>query len=237
MRLRGENGITGSRRPVLTVAATAVAVVAGLVQYAVPAVVPVLERAPDAPQEWWRWMTSLLVQTLGVHQMLGNLVTLALVGFIAERLLGRARWVLLFVAGTAGGQVAAFVQGEPGGGSSIAICGLAGGVLVALLADTGPVPRLPAQVVSFYVVALTGWGLGGFRGVGLAVLLATVGLLAVRLTGRFDADRVGLWGAVVCTGVLAAVGDLHGVSLASGAAVMVLTRMIELRQRARRISG
>jgi membrane associated rhomboid family serine protease len=152
--------------------ATGVAVVAAVVQYAVPAVVPVLERAPDAPHEWWRWGTSLLVQTLGVHQVLANLVTLALVGVVAERLLGRTRWVLVFVTGTVGGQVAAFVQGEPGGGSSIAICGLAGGVLGALLAAPGPVPRLPAQIVTFYIVALTGWGLDGVRGTALLIALA-----------------------------------------------------------------
>ena len=177
MRLGVEDRI-GTRRPVLTAVAIAVAVVAAVVQYAMPAVVPVLERATDAPHEWWRWGTSLLVQTSGAHQVLGNLVTLALIGYVAERLLGRARWVLLFVAGTVGGQLAAFIQGEPGGGGSIAICGLAGGVLVALLTVRRTVPRLSAQVVTFYVVALTGWGLGGVRGIAVAVVLAMAGLLS-----------------------------------------------------------
>lgn len=117
---------------------------------------------------------------------------------------------------------------------SIAICGLAGGVLVALLTAHGRVPRLPAQVVTFYVMALTGWGLGGLRGTALLIALAAAGLLALRLTGRLDADRVGLWSAVVCTAVLAALGDLHGVSLASGIAAMALVRAIEARYKVRR---
>jgi ABC-type sugar transport system substrate-binding protein len=79
-------------------------------------------------------------------------------------------------------------------------------------------------------VALTGWGLGGVRGTGAAVLLAAAGLLVVRLVGRIDAERA----AAACTALLAGLGDLHGVSLASGAAAMVLVRAVRAGQRTRR---
>lgn len=88
---RANDRAVGTRRPMLTIAATATAaVVVAVVQYAVPAVVPVLGRAPDAPpDEWWRWSMSLLVQTLGVRQMLANLVTLA-PGRVRGRAVARA---------------------------------------------------------------------------------------------------------------------------------------------------
>ncbi|GAA4736615.1 rhomboid family intramembrane serine protease [Phytohabitans rumicis] len=115
------------RLPYVTVVASSAAILAAVVQYAAPAVVPLLQRDPEglADGQVWRLLTPLLVQTLGWYQVVANLVTLATVGVAAERLLGRWRWGVLFAAGTASGQVAAYASGEPGGGDSIAICGLA----------------------------------------------------------------------------------------------------------------
>ena len=123
-------------KPILTLTAVGVATIAAVIQYTVPSAVPVLQRAPGTPEatQWWRLVTPLLVQTLGWYQVVTNLVTLALVGIVAERELGRWRWLLLFIAGTIGGQLAAYLQHEPGGGDSIAICGLAGGTVIHLLA-------------------------------------------------------------------------------------------------------
>ncbi len=208
------------RKPVVALVAFGVAVVAAIVQYAAPSVVPVLERAPGVPEsgQWWRLVTPLLVQTLGWYQVAMNLVTLLLVGVVAERLLGRWRWAVLFAAGTIGGQVAAYAQGEPGGGDSIAVCGLAGGVVVRLL--TSPASnRWATWVVVGYVAALTGWGFGGVRGAAVAVV-AAVFVLRVE-----PAHRGALAGAVGCAVVLATASDLHGVSLLSGmAAALVVTR-------------
>jgi hypothetical protein len=120
------------RVPIITAAAAGIATVAAVVQYTVPGVVPLLARGPG-PDEWWRLVTPLLVQTLGWYQVVMNLVTLPLVGACVEWRLGRWRWVALFVAGTVGGQIAAFAWHLPGGGDSIAICGLAGGMVVWLL--------------------------------------------------------------------------------------------------------
>jgi hypothetical protein len=215
----------GIRRfPVLTVIAVAVATVAAIVQYAVPAVVPVLQRDPVglAHGQWWRLVTPLLVQTLGWYQVLTNLVTLALFGLISEWLLGRQRWVILFASGTLGGQVAAYTWHEPGGGDSIAICGLAAGVAIGLLADPTPVPRVPAHAVIYFIVALTGWGFSGIPAAGLGCLAVGIVLHALRRVGVLYADRVALAGTVACAIVLAAARDLHGVSLVSGIAVMIV---------------
>jgi membrane associated rhomboid family serine protease len=222
--------VSGIRRfPVLTTAAVIVATVAAIVQYAVPAVVPALQRDIDglAEGEWWRLVTPLLVQTLGWHQVLANLMTLALIGFFAEQLMSRWRWLLLFVAGTAGGQIAAYAWGEPGGGASIAICGLAGGTAVALLVGRGPVPWLAAHAVVYYVVALTGWGFRGIVAAGLACVMAGVLWYGLRRLGVPEVERLALAGAAGCALVLAAAGDLHGISLLTGGVATLVVLALE----------
>jgi len=198
--------LKGMRLPIITTAAVGVAVVAAVVQYTVPAAVPALQRG-SGPPDWWRLVTPLFVQTLGWYQVVTNLVTLALVGAAAERHLSRRHWAALFVAGTAAGQVAAFAWHLPGGGCSIAICGLAGGMVVRLL--TGPPgSRWPTMIIVGYVGALTGWGLAGITAAAVAALVAVV-----------LPQRVALAGSVVCAAALALAEDLHGVSLLAGMAV------------------
>ena len=184
---------------------------AAVAQYTVPAAIPALQRPPGGlgPDQWWRLVTPLFVQTLGWYQVVMNLVTLAAVGVVAEWRLGRWRWAVLFLAGTIGGQVDAFVRHEPGGGDSIAICGLAGGLVVWLLLRQANRPAL--VVVTCYVAAVTGWDLRGVRATAVLVVVACVALWLVP-------DRVVLLGVVACAVVLAARADLHGVSLVSGMA-------------------
>jgi membrane associated rhomboid family serine protease len=209
------------RFPALTVTAVVIATVAAIAQFATPAIVPLLQRDPVglAHGQWWRLVTPLAVQTLGWYQVLANLVTLAIVGLVAEWLLGRLRWIALFAVGTLGGQVAAYAWHEPGGGDSIAICGLAAGVVVALLVHPSPIPRWAADPVIYYIAALTGWGLRGAVGAGVCFVAAVVCLYAMRRLG-FSPERLALVGTVVCVVVLTAVRDLHGASLAAGVVAM-----------------
>lgn len=221
--------MTARSFPILTGCAVGIAVVAAILQYTVSGIGPALQRDPDALAhgQWWRLVTPLLVQTLGWYQVLANLVTLAFVGAVAERLLGRWRWLLLFLAGTAAGQLAAYAWHEPGGGASIAICGLAGGVALALLASPGPVPRIPAYAVVLYIVALAGWGLYGVVAAGLACLAAIALWYALRRVPHID--RLALAGTVACALVLALRRDLHGISLTAGMAATTVLVVVDQR--------
>lgn len=206
----------------LAIAAVGVAVVAAIVQYAAPSVVPVLERGRLDTGEWWRVVTPLLVQTLGWYQVVTNLVTLALVGVVAEQLFGRWRWAVLFAAGAIGGQVFAYALHEPGGGDSGAICGLAGGVLIRL-ATAGPGGnRWGPVVVVGYVAALAGWSFAGVIGAAAAVLAAAVALAV--------SAHLSLIGAVVCAAVIASVSDLHGIALVSGIVAGAVLTSLEARR-------
>jgi membrane associated rhomboid family serine protease len=200
------------RVPIITAVAVFVAVVAAVVQYTVPAAVPTLQRGDPSlltSGEWWRLVTPLLVQTLGWYQVVTNLVTLALMGAVAERLMGGLRWAVLFVAGTAAGQLGAFMAHAAGGGASIAICGLAGGTAVWLLARPEP-SRWPAAVVVCYIAALAGWGFSGIPVAAVAAVVAAAVLVV--------SPRVALVGSVVCAVAMAVNADLHGVSLLAGMA-------------------
>lgn len=200
------------RKSIIAATAVGAAAVAAVVQYAVPSVVPVLERALGALEagQWWRVVTPLFVQTLGWYQVVTNLVTLAVVGVVVERLFGRWRWAVLFAAGTIGGQIAAYAWRVPGGGDSIAICGLAGGAVIWLLAGRRDASRWAVGAVVCYIAALTGWGFGGIRAAAVAALAAVLMLCVGRVRG------VALVGAVACAVALTVVSDLHGVSLLSG---------------------
>jgi hypothetical protein len=228
-------------RPVLTVVAVAVAVVAAVLQYAVPAMVPALQRESSglAHGQYWRLATPLLVQTLGWYQVLANLVTLAVIGAVAEWVLGRRWWLVLFAAGTVGGQLAAYSWHEWGGGDSIAICGLAGGVLVAQLVSRDPPLGWASEAVLCYIVALAGWGMFGVVAAGLVVLAAALGLYLLRRVGRAGGYRL----ALAATGVgalgLATRRDLHRAALTFAMVFTagLLTHQIWARKSALPISG
>jgi membrane associated rhomboid family serine protease len=206
------------RKPILTATAVGLTAIAAIMQYTVPSMVPALQRTPGAlaAGQWWRLLTPLLVQTLGWYQVVTNLVTLALVGVIAERQLGRGRWLLLFAAGTIGGQIAAYAWQETGGGDSIAICGLAGGSLIWLLSGRGETTRWNAAVLACYVAALTGWGFAGIRFAAAAVVVAVLVLCFNR--------RLALIATLPCAVALTFAADLHGISLLSGViAALIIT--------------
>lgn len=210
------------RFPVLTVVATVVAVAAAVAQYAIPAMIPALQRVPGGgvpDGQWWRLVTPLAVQTLGWYQVAANLVTLAVVGGAAERLLGRGWWLALAAAGTIGGQLSAYYFRDDGGGDSIAICGLAGGVIALLAIRPAAGTRFAHRAVVWYVAALTGWSFFGFRAALAALVVAVAGLAVLHWLGVPGASWLPLACCAACAVALAGPDrDPHGASLIAGMA-------------------
>ncbi|MEW9532658.1 rhomboid family intramembrane serine protease [Microbispora sp. NPDC049125] len=133
--------------PFLTAAVAAVTAVPSLVQLADTALLGAFRRDPALVRtgEWWRLATSLVFQDGGLLGTAFNLVTLLVIGTMAERALGRGRWLALYLAGAAAGQVAGMLYGTAGAGNSIAVCGLAGGVLTAFLARSRAADATPGR--------------------------------------------------------------------------------------------
>ncbi|MFD1936120.1 hypothetical protein ACFSKW_32085 [Nonomuraea mangrovi] len=138
-----------------------------------------------------------------------NLATLAVVGYVAERALGPARWVVLYAAGAAAGEVTGYLLNDPGAGNSIAVCGLAGGGALALSA-------LERSVGARYAVMV---GFSAFAGSTLGAIVMVAGCAAAVLL-VVHRDRVpasALAAAPLVVGLaLAAVPDLHGPALLGG---------------------
>ncbi|MDC7122803.1 rhomboid family intramembrane serine protease [Cellulomonas fimi] len=208
----------GSRRPWATVVAVVVVAVLGVVGLLVPAVHDALARDPAlvADGEWWRLGSSMLVQSWW-GQYAFNLAGLALVGWAVERRWGTGWWL-------GGGLVAAVVLtvADPSlveAGTSDAVGGLVGFLLVRAWRERATPPLLPFVYATFWVpyVLLTGLGPGYL--VAGPVASVVVALLVADL--RHRGGRVALPAAAALAGVVAVALtvalDGHGLGLAAGA--------------------
>ncbi|WP_212843840.1 rhomboid family intramembrane serine protease [Catellatospora sp. IY07-71] len=199
-------------------------------QLAQPAVLGALQRSPDIVHggQWWRLFGALLVQPSGWGQFAYNTLGLLLVGAAVERAYGRLRWLVVFLASGLAGSAFMLVL-EPagsGGGSSDAVAGLIG-ALVVLAWRTGRPPPLPALLYAVhfavYLSVLAAWG------VLAATAAGTLALAAAAAAHRASPRRpltVGLAGLVLTAAVvMAATGDAHGAGLLTGLVLTVLPLM------------
>lgn len=204
----------GLRRfPLVTAVVFGVTALSNAAQFLVPGMLAHLERAPAGLHgDWWRTGSSLFVQDGGVAGTISNLLFLVLVGAVAEQVVSRSRWLLCYFATGLVGEVAGYAWQPHGGGNSVAICGLAGAVAVALWRGDGRLPRFAPTSVLLWCGALlaTVW-------FPLLAIGVVAGMAANVAAGRGVAT--GRWAAagVLVTGVaLTAARDIHGVALLAG---------------------
>lgn len=109
------------------------ALISGL-QFAYPELLAALRRDPDAVRsgELWRFVTALFVQPGGISQCIANgFLILAFVP-AAERLYGKHVLVIYFASGLVG-QIVNYLWDSGSGGSSTAIFGVMGSLLVYII--------------------------------------------------------------------------------------------------------
>ena len=101
-----------------------------------------LQRTPAAidAHEWWRFITPILINPEGWRQITFNLVSLILIGAIVERQWGGRLWLAFYVIGGVAGEAVGLAWQPIGAGSSVAVCGLLGSLVVSLVlcVRTGP---------------------------------------------------------------------------------------------------
>ena len=102
--------------------------------------------------EWWRVITPLFVQDGGVSGSIFNLVSLLIVGGIAERLWGSRRWLIIFFLGGVLCEIIALAWQPVGAGNSGANFALAASV--AILSLTRNPLRL--ECIFAYVILAAG---------------------------------------------------------------------------------
>lgn len=104
-------------------------------QLAYPEVLHALQRDIDGLKagEWWRLVTPLFVQSQGVFQFLFNMMFIVVLLPMAERIYGAMIWFLYLMPGAVGQLVNYAWIPNGGGGSSTAVFGVMGSVLVYVL--------------------------------------------------------------------------------------------------------
>ncbi len=110
----------------------------------------------------------LLVHDGGWPHLAANAAALVVVGVSVERAFGRRLWLALYLAGGLAGELAGYAWQPRGAGNSVAVCGLAGGLLAALLLwREAKVSAIGAVFAPYWVAALVayasdslvvGWG-------------------------------------------------------------------------------
>ena len=207
-------GLGIRRAPWLTAVVIVVTVIPSCLQFAVPGMLTTLERTPAGlGAQWWRSVTALLVQDGGVPGTISNLVFLALIGVIAEQVMSRPRWLVLYLGAGLAGEFAAYAWQPVGAGNSVAICGLAGGLAVLMVRGD---LRLPAATP--YVQLLWAGALVATVSAIPAVLIfvGTAPALSIQHARRLPATRIAGAAVLACGAALAAVQNIHGAALLAG---------------------
>lgn len=177
--------------------------------------------------QWWRSLSPVLIQGHGLGQFFFNLLGIILVGSAVERRYGWWRWLVVYLASgtTAVLLTSLWFPHQRDSGSSAAVAGLIGALVVSTLAP-GPLPPWPSMLYGvFFAVYLTALAMGG------PVIGAVGGTIVIPLfvLTRMRTDSPVLRTGAVVVILLATIamlipGDAHGVGLAVGIITSVLLR-------------
>ena len=122
------------RLPLFSALVIGVTVIVSGLQFVYPELLAALRRDPDAVRagELWRFVTALFVQPNGVGQLLVNAFLMLAFMPAAERLYGKGVLVVYFAAGLVG-QLVNHFWALGSGGSSTAVFGVAGSLLIYII--------------------------------------------------------------------------------------------------------
>ena len=201
------------RPPVVTAVVFVVTAATSVLGLLIPGMLEALQRTPQGLHgEWWRTFTALFVQDGGVVGTLSNLAFLLVMGVVAEQVLGAWRWLVCYFGAGLVGELAGYAWQPRGAGNSVAICGLAGALTVALVVGAW-VSRVAPVVLAYWCGALVGsrWGPGWL----LAGVAGGV-VVQVALGRGLPAGRPVAVAAAMVALVLLAAMDLHGAAMVAG---------------------
>jgi membrane associated rhomboid family serine protease len=208
------NGKYATRFPWLTIGVFAVTAAVSITQLTrSPWLLARLERTPAGLHgQLWRTATSLVVQDGGLIGTASNLFFLLVLGIAAERSVSRGRWLLGYLGAGLAGEIAGYAWQPTGGGNSVAVCGLAGIVAIALCHRGRSVPSFggPATLLWCGCLLATWY-----------VPLLAIGVVAAGLSIRLVRARSTGIGAIVVACCLATAAvliwqrNIHGAALAA----------------------
>lgn len=208
------------RAPVVTAVVFAVTTTTSIAQFYVPGMLEAWQRAPQGLHgEVWRTFTALLVQDGGVVGTLSNLAFLLILGVLAEQVVGRWQWLACYLGAGLVGEIAGYAWQPHGAGNSVAVCGLAGALAVALWTKDPRAPRVTSLLVVWWcgLLLASQWLWPG------VVLLGAANVLIRRmLTRGLLVGRAAAVAAAVVAVALVAAENVHGAALAAGIVLCAL---------------
>ena len=166
---------SGLRRwPVLTIVVVAVTLAVNIAQLVSSHLLDDLERTPAALHgDWWRLGTTLLVQDGGAFGMVSNLLFTVLLGIVAEQVVARWQWIVCYLGAAAIGIAVALSWQPVGGGNSVANCGLAAIIVIALVRRDHRLPELAAFVALLWAGVLLSTQIWQLGAIGFAAAFAS----------------------------------------------------------------
>ncbi|WP_433218490.1 hypothetical protein ACQP00_12625 [Dactylosporangium sp. CS-047395] len=222
--------MSNRRFPIATTVVFALTAVAELLQWTIKDWGPALQRDPGGLtwSHWWRLFSPLLTQMAspgvsGTAQFVSNMLFLAVIGVGAEWVLGPRWWLAGYLTGGIVGQLTGYWLEPPGGGTSVAVLGVA--ALLAMAVVLGArAQSVSLMFVGYFLAAIT---LVSLTNLITAVIVIVVGAWLYqfarnRWPRRADLTLVGV--SVLFAAVLIAAGDHHGWAFAAGMALAPLYR-------------
>lgn len=215
-----------TRPPVATSLILAATAAMSVAQWLYPGLLARLERTPaELHGQPWRVLTSLFVQDGGLVGTLSNLAFLLVLGVAAEQVLTRHRLLLHYFGAGILSQLVGTAWQPVGGGNSVAVCGLAGALAVALWRGDERLPRFAEAATPLWCAAVLGTLPGEWS---LAAVVA--GVLGMRYAARSRSRGIRTARAVAAVVVLTAAvlivfHNIHGAALAVGLALALPGRL------------
>jgi membrane associated rhomboid family serine protease len=205
-----------TRFPALTACVLVATAAVSASQFAEPAVLRVLERTPAGLSgEWWRSFTALFVQDGGLAGTIVNLAFLIVIGSIAEQVFDRLRWLLLYFIPALAGEFAAYAWQPIGAGNSVAVCGLAGGLILIMLTGAARVPR-PTPIVMTCWIGLLAATIPEGSWAALAILAFGIPAVQIMRHQGWPADRIVAAAGLAEAIVMIFLRNIHGAAQFAG---------------------
>ncbi len=143
--------------PITTSSVFAITAAFTALTFPYPRLITLLERTPTmlTHHEWWRFITPVLINPEGWHQIAFNAVALLVLGAIVEREFRAARWLIIYLASAFVGEIAGYYWKPSSAGSSTGISGLLGAFAAQLFFARAPHARAGAILILFGAATLT----------------------------------------------------------------------------------
>jgi len=169
------------RFPRATILLLFVVGIPSVLQIFLPAILVLFQRdfIRFAHGEWWRLVTPLLVQDGGLAGTTFNLVSLLLIGVLAEQFWGSLPVLLIFFIGGILGEIAGFACQPLGAGNSVANFALAGSILVVCLLrqPNKLVLSITLLVLGVYILLVGYHDIHGFAAIAGMLLALAISVL------------------------------------------------------------